>query len=299
VSGSRDSRDGGSVDTISLLEVWRIIRADWQVLAACVVAFAIAAVAAALMMTPVYRAQAVVVPVDPAERDASASALLSQLGTLAGVAGVNLGGLTTGSSKGRVTIQSRSLIEEFIRRNRLEPVLFEGGRDPRTGGEPTLWRAVEEFKRWFSAEIDPETGLITVRVEWTDPVRAAAWANGLVDLANELLREHDLADSQRNIKYLNEQLAKTNAVGLQQVLYNLIEVELRTLMLVNGRREYALATIDRAVAPEMRHRPKRKQIAVLGTVLGVIVGLGLIALRHALRGASARSPAAGSRTHAA
>ena len=298
MGSARESGDGAAVDSISLVEVWNIVRAEWLVLAVSVGVFSIIAVAFALLMTPVYRAQAVVAPVDPNNRDTSASALLGQLGTLAGVAGVNIGGFTSGSNKGRVTIQSRSLIEEFIRRNDLIPVLYADKDSSAPGGKPTLWYAVEDFKDWLSVEVDPETGLITVRVEWTEPAQAAAWANGLVDLANELLREHDLADAQRNIKYLDEQLAKTKVVGLQQVLYNLIEVEMRTLMLANARREYALASVDRAVVPEMRHRPKRKQIAVLGALLGSIMGLGIIAIRHAFRDASARSRGAGPRTHA-
>jgi uncharacterized protein involved in exopolysaccharide biosynthesis len=64
---------------------------------------------------------------------------------------------------------------------------------------------------------------------------------------------------------------------------------MRTLMLSNARQEYALAVIDRAVVPELRQRPKRKQIVVLGTLLGGIVGLFVIAIRRTLRAADARA----------
>src|SRR5690606_5922413 len=149
----------------------------------------------------------------------------------------------------------RSLIEEFIGRNNLIPVLLsDGEEDP--DRPPTLWRAVEAFrKNVYHVEEDPETGLIRVRAGWTDPERAASSANGLVDLANERVRQRDLSDAQRNIKYLNEQLAETNVVGLQQAIDNLIEGEMKTLMLANAREEYALTVVDRAVAPELRERP--------------------------------------------
>ncbi|MGH8249563.1 MAG: Wzz/FepE/Etk N-terminal domain-containing protein [Steroidobacteraceae bacterium] len=270
-------------DAINLLDVWNAVRADWKLLACIVAVFALAAVVIALTMTPVYRAESVVTPVDPGARDSAASALVGQLGNLAGIAGINLGDMSGSSNKGRVTIQSRSLIEEFIRRNKLIPILYADREAATSDGQPTLWLAVEDFEDMYSAEPDPETGLITVRVEWTDPKLAAEWANGLVALANELLRNRDHADAQRSLKYLNGQLAQTNVVGLQQVLYNLIEIEMRTLMLSNARQEYALAIIDRAVVPELRQRPKRKQIVILGTLLGGIVGLFFIAIRRALR----------------
>lgn len=286
-----DSDDRNAVDAISLVHLWSVVRADWRLLAGIVAVFAIAAVVLALVMTPVYRAEAVVTSIDIGNRETTASALVNQLGSLAGIAGVNLGNLTAGSNKGRVTIESRSLIEQFIRRNDLIPILYADRSGMRSDELPTLWHAVEDFEEMFRAEFDPETGLITVRVEWTDPRFAADWANGLVDLANELLRNRDLADAQRNVKYLNEQLSRTTVVGLQQVLYNLIEIEMRTLMLSNARQEYALAVVDRAVVPELRQRPKRKQIVVLGTLLGGIVGLFVIAIRRTLRVAETRGPA--------
>jgi uncharacterized protein involved in exopolysaccharide biosynthesis len=268
-------------DTVSLLALWHIARAEWRIFAYIIGAFTVASIIVALVMTPIYRAEAVVSPVDTNRRDLG-SGLVGQLGGLAGLAGINLSGLTGAPNKGRIMIQSRSLLEEFIKRNNLIPVLYEQER--KSDEPPTLWFAVERFKlNNYSAEEDPETGLITVRVEWTDPQLAAKWANDLVKLANELLRQKDLADADRNIKYLNKQLADTNVLGLQEVLYNLIEIEMRTLMLAHAREEYALSVVDEAVAPELRYSPKRKQLVVLGGLLGCIVAAFVVAIRRTLR----------------
>lgn len=274
------SSDPQQDSAISLFHLWHVLLAEWRLLLASGTLFTAAAVALALTMTPVYRAESIVAPVEADRREGSASALISQLGGVAGLAGINLGSLTSSANKGRIIIQSRSLLEEFIRRNDLIPVLLG---DAQTDRPPTLWRAVEEFKKIYDAEEDPETGLITVRVEWTDPRLAAQWTNSLVKLSNELLRQRDLTDAQRNIKYLNEQLALTNVVGLQQVIYNLIEGEMKTLMLANAREEYALAVVDQAVVPEMRSRPKRTQMTVLGALLGGIVGVFAVAIRRTVR----------------
>ena len=83
---------------------------------------------------------------------------------------------------------------------------------------------------------DLTTGVITVRVEWTDPETAASWANDLVKLANEIVRIRALTEAQRNVDYLKQELSRTNVVGLQQVLYSLLESELNTIMLANDRK---------------------------------------------------------------
>jgi uncharacterized protein involved in exopolysaccharide biosynthesis len=281
VTETRDAAVPQGEDTLSLLALWHIARAEWRIIACIIGLFTVASVIVALVMTPIYRAEAIVSPVDTNRRDLSGSSLVGQLSGLAGLAGINLSGLTGGPNKGRIMIQSRSLLEEFIKRNNLIPVLFEQGDE--SDEPPTLWLAVERFKELYSAEEDPETGLITVRVEWMDPQLAAKWANDLVNLANELLRQRDLADAERNIKYLNKQLSDTNVLGLQEVLYNLIEIEMRTLMLANARAEYALSVVDEAVVPELRYSPKRKQLVVLGGLLGCIVAAFVVALRRTLR----------------
>jgi uncharacterized protein involved in exopolysaccharide biosynthesis len=273
---------GGS-DAISLVAIWNALLEDWKLLTLITFAFTALAVVIALVMTPIYRAETVVTPVDTRANAGGASALLGQLGGLAGLAGINLSGLSGSSNKGRTMIQSRTVMEEFLKRNDLVRLLSERRRAVTPDDPATLWRATEEFKEIYSVDEDEQTGLITVGVEWTDAQTAAKWANGIVKLANELLRQRDLADSQRNIKYLDEQLSKTNVVGLQEAIYNLIEVEMRTLMLANAREEYALSVVDSAEVPELRERPKRKQLVVLGFLLGGIVGCFVVAVRRTFR----------------
>lgn len=260
---------------IRLIDAWRSLRMHWRLFSSIVFAFAVASVIFALTMTPVFRAETSIVLIEDSGA-AGRSALLAQFGGLAGLAGVNLAGLAGGTNTAAVMLNSRTLIQEFIQRENLLPVLFDQTDQP--SDRQTLWRAVKHFQQLYDVNEDVQTGLITVRIEWTDPQVAASWANQLVDLANELLRQRDLADAQRNIGYLKKQLAQTNVVELQQVIYSLIETEMKTLMLANARDEYAFKVIDEAVVPEVRERPKRKQLVILGTLLGCIVATFVVAM---------------------
>ena len=112
----------------------------------------------------------------------------------------------------QAVLNSRRLIEEFIKRQGLLPVIF-----PRQGKNTTLWFAVKRFKdRIVTIREDKRTELTAVDIDWTDPQTAAQWANGFVALANELVRTRALNESSRNIAYLTQQSTQTNVVDMQR-----------------------------------------------------------------------------------
>jgi uncharacterized protein involved in exopolysaccharide biosynthesis len=235
------------------------------------IAASLLAVALALTAEPVYRAQAVVAEVQDQGMTGVASSLASQLGGLASLAGINVSADASAAQHAQALLASRRLAEEFVKREDILSALTREGEEP-----ITLWRGVEHFRTGIvSVRQDRRNSVTTVAVEWRDATVAARWANAYVALANELLRTRALEEATRNIAYLNEQIAKTNVVEVQRVMYNLIENEMNTLMLANGREEYAFTVVDPAVAPELRIRPQRRQMVVIGTVLGMMLGMAL------------------------
>lgn len=268
-------------DDFTLYDLIRVAHEDWKILVGAVVVTSVLAVVYALMVTPVFRASAVVLEIEPASQSMpGAQGLLGQVGGLIGAAGISLDGLRGTQDRGRILLQSRSFVEEFIERNELMPVILEADLDH----EPSLWEAAQEFRRSvYSVDYDRDSGLTTISVEWTDPVVARDWANGLVALANEIARNRDIAEAERSIAYLNARIAETNVVELRDVLYNLIESEQKTLMLANARADYVVHVVDPAVAPFKRARPHRRLIAILGFVAGLLIGPVLVALRRTAR----------------
>jgi succinate-semialdehyde dehydrogenase/glutarate-semialdehyde dehydrogenase len=81
------------------------------------------------------------------------------------------------------------------------------------------------------------------------------------------LRAQALQDAQRNIKYLQGEIAATNVTSLQQAIGKVIESEMQKLLLARGNEEYAFKVIDKAVQPKKRDKPKRA-LVVLGAALG-------------------------------
>lgn len=280
-------------DEVSLLDLWLILREQWVFLASATVAGMVIAIVAGLLMTPVYRAVAVIAEVENGGATRSAaSSLLGQFGGLAGLAGVNLRGLGDNRNDGRTIIQSRTFIEQFIAEQNLMPLLYTDYWDEETHNweksvkrPPVLWQGANKFiKEVFSIDEAVETGLLTISVEWPDPELAANWTNRLVALANEIARQQDISEAEKSIAYLNEQIEQTNAVELQRVLYNLVEAEQKILMLASAREDYVFQVVDPAMVPVAIAKPNRILLIFLGTILGGFLGLILVFVRRFAKG---------------
>jgi uncharacterized protein involved in exopolysaccharide biosynthesis len=278
-------------DTIDLIAVWLVLWRYKYLIAAIASVCTIVAVVLALTATPIYRAEAVVIPTQDSSANDVAS-LAGRLGGLASLAGINLTANSGAGLDALAVLRSRNLVEQFIDRKKLVADL---STDAQTSS--SLWFAVDRFRQTVVSIIpDNERGTMTIAVNWRDPNVAADWANEFVALANEIVRTRALGDASRNIDFLNKQLELTNVVELRRVLYSLIETETQRMMLANARVEYAFTIVDPAVAPESRVSPRRTLMVLTGAVLGVFLGVIVALVANAIRSYRARAVAAGARS---
>jgi uncharacterized protein involved in exopolysaccharide biosynthesis len=216
-----------------------------------------------------------------------ASSILSQVGGIASLAGLGMRG-DTEKAEPVAVLESQALTTRYIREHNLLPVLFPKKWDPvakswRTdqGPIPTLWRGNEKFKGDVRDITEStKTGLITLAITWTDPQLAAQWANDLVKLTNDTMRERAIADSERNIAYLKEQATQTDIAQVRTAVYAILESEIRRAMLARGTDEYALKVLDSAVAPEIPSAPKRTIWVSVGTVAGLFLSIFIVLARE-------------------
>jgi uncharacterized protein involved in exopolysaccharide biosynthesis len=250
------------------IDVVAIVRTIWRYkyfVAAVSTVFALITVALALTATESFRAEIVSTEVHDNDLSGNSGGLAGSIGGLASLAGLNVG---SGDASAQGVLASRHLIEEYIKRQNLVPILTK-----QAGKRATLWFAVKRFQESIvTVHNDERKGLTTVSIDWTDPATAAKWANEFLGLANEIIRTHVFDEATRNVAYLNKQIAQTSSVEIQRALYNLIESETKRLMLANARTEYAFRVIDPAVPPEVRHSPKRTLWVLSGTMFGFFLG---------------------------
>ncbi|MEJ1963928.1 MAG: Wzz/FepE/Etk N-terminal domain-containing protein [Gammaproteobacteria bacterium] len=216
---------------------------------------------------------------------------LSQLGGVASLAGLSLGSSNSARSEAIATLQSEALTTQYIQDNGLLPVLFSDKWDAahsrwatKTGKAPSLWLGNALFEsRVRSVTENAKSGLVSLTITWSDPKMAAAWANGLVQLTNNYMRNKAIEESRRNIAYLNEQAGRATIVELRSAIFTLMESEIKKEMMARGSSEYALKVIDPAVPSEVASFPRLLLMVAGGFLIGAILGLLAAAVRFTLR----------------
>lgn len=270
----------------------------WLLMGASITA-CIATLAASFLIEPTYRAQATLSLSDSAS-GSGVSKMLEQLGGLGAIAGLALPDSSSQKKVWLATLTSRQFAASFIADKDLLPVLFPRKWDERTqrwkSNDPDIVPSMDDAVRLFEDSVlsvtqDRKTDLITLSVDWRDRIVAAQWANELVVRVNDLLRARAIRESEDSLSYLKEELKKTDAIGLQQAIYRIIEGNINKIMMANVDREYAFKVIDPATAPdaERRLRPKRVLLSIVGALAGLFLAIMAVLTRSVLvnQGASA------------
>lgn len=264
-----------SIDAV-LKSLWR-----HRLLSVALIAIGVAAsIVAALLMRPVYRAEAIVLPSSGESSLSSLGALASQFGGIASLVGMPMR-TTDGRDEALGVLRSRHLIEKFVTERRLLPVLFPDQWEAESQNwrsdidrTPTLGDAELLFDRGLlQIREDIKSGLVTVRVEWFDRQLAADWANGLVEMANEELRVRTISEATSALQVLERELALAESVELRSALSRLIEAQIKTKTIATVTKEYAFKVIDPATAPDAdkRARPTRTLIVLLGLIVSLLI----------------------------
>lgn len=282
-------------DEIDLRELFAAIwQGKWIIIAVTAV-FAVASVFYALSLPNIYKSEALLAPAG----EQKSGALSGQLGGLAALAGVSLGG-GAGIDKTALAIEvvkSREFLGRFIKqRIKLQDLMaakswdlasntinydtdifdpnelrwLRGVKPPRQA-EPSLQEAYKEFSEILTVSQDKTTFMLKISIEHVSPYIAQSWLKMLVADLNLEMRNRDIEEAERSIAYLQQQISQTNIADLKVALFSLIEEQTKTLMLANVRDEYVFKTIDPAIIPEIKAKPARALIVVLAVILGGIL----------------------------
>lgn len=289
-------------DEVDLRELFWTLWAERWLIIGVTTLFAIGSVIYALQQTDIYRAEAVL---SPANNEQSVSGLSAQLGGAAALLGVNVGdGGGDSISTAIAILKSRQFLARFIQENGILVSMFAGSWDKRTeegvidagiydvsngtwrseDGPPSMQDAYRTLNGALSVSgPTPRTGIVTIAINWHNPIEAAEWVNKLVAAINTEIKSQDVNEANRAITYLRGQLEQTQLVDMQRVFYQLIESQTRVTMLADVRDEYVFRVIDPAVVPDFKIAPRRSLIAMVGTLAGGLFALVIVFLRRLFR----------------
>jgi uncharacterized protein involved in exopolysaccharide biosynthesis len=296
-------------DEIDLRELFGVLWAGKVKIIAITAIFAVASVIYALSVPNQYKATALLAPAQSS--GGGLSGALGQLGGLASLAGVSLGGGE--SSEGQIAqeiMKSWSYIEGFIAENNIAVEVFAAEdwsrgsnelqidddlydaetktwlvENATTGevGPPSSWKLFQSFSERLAVLEDKQSGLVSVSIEYYSPQVAKQWVDLYVESINRFMQQRQVIKVSRNIEYLQEQIGKTSIAEMQEVFYSIIEEQTKNKMLAEASPDYAFVAVGPSMVPEQKSQPKRALICILGTLLGGMLSVLLVLVPHYAR----------------
>ena len=215
-------------DEIDLRELFAVLWAGKVKIVAITAVFAVASVIYALSVPNQYKATALLAS---AQQDSGGiSGALGQLGGLASLAGVSIGG--GDSSEAQVAqeiMRSWSFIEGFIKSNDLAvEIAAVDGWDKELDrllinndiydvekkkwvsedGPPSSWQLFKAFSGRVAVSEDKKSGLVSVSIEYYSPQIAKQWLDLYISAINKHMQARQVAKVSNNIEYLEAQIEK-------------------------------------------------------------------------------------------
>lgn len=177
-------------DEISLIDLLIVLARHKKLLLGLPLLFAALALAYGLLATPIFEAKTSILP--PQQQQSSASAMLAQLGGLAGGAAL---GMKSPNDIYIAMMQSRRLEEKLVQRFKLQTVY-----EAKTMGGALL--ALEGNSKISTGK----DGLISIAVEDKDPKLAAAIANAYVEELRALSKVLAVTEAAQRRQFFEGQL---------------------------------------------------------------------------------------------
>ena len=293
-------------DEIDLRELFMVLWAGKIKIIVITAVFAVASVVYALSVPNQYKATALLAPAQSS--GGGLSGALGQLGGLASLAGVSIGGGESSEAQiAQEIMKSWNFIEGFIADNDLAVEVYAAGgwskgsntlkidndvydveknewliEDDDTGElrPPSSWKLFDKFSEQLAVSEDKKSGLVSVSIEYYSPQIAKQWLDMYVSAVNAHMQKRKVAEVTNNINYLQAQIEKTSIAEMREVFYTIIEEQTKNKMVAEASPEYAFVAVSPSMVPEEKSQPKRALICILGTLLGGMLSVLLVLIMH-------------------
>ena len=293
-------------DEIDLRELFYVLLEGKWIIVSLTAFVSIIGVIYSLLLPNIYESKAMLVPVN------SSSGISGALGSysgLAGLAGISLpsGGDEGNSAKAIQKISSLSFFENNILPNiHLPDLMAVKSWNSKTNTltfddsiydtNSNTWirdfsypqqqipSAQESFEVFKTAHLslseDKKSGFITLAIKHQSPFIAKQWVELVINEVNAFYRQKDKSESEKAVSYLNQQISMTGLSEIKQVLAQLLQEETKKLTLIEANQYYVFDYIDPPAVMENKSEPKRAFICILSAILGGMLSIVLVLIRH-------------------
>jgi len=271
-------------DEISLLDLLIVLAKHKIMIMGVTIAAALISIAYALNLPNIYTGTTKVL--SPQQSQSSASALLSQLGGLAGAAGGSLG-IKNPNDLYIAMLRSRNVMEKIAKRFDLQKV-YEA---------ETTTDTLNALQGASNISVGKD-GVITVEVDDKDPERASAMANAYIEELTKLMQTFALTEAAQRRQFFETQmkpardkltdavifLDKTPNTSLQyrdalrdlkyrEAIYEILAKQFEMAKMDEAKDSPLIQVLDKANVPEKKSKPKRSTIVILTALAAGFMGI--------------------------
>ena len=283
-------------DEIDLRELFNVLWTAKKLIIQITAIFAIGSVVYSLSLNNHYKSESLFLA-----RSASENQGLSQYSSLAAMAGISLPSSREDKAAQMIElIKSRKFVKHLMTFENILPSilaaksynnstqellfnqkLYESETKTWKNNEiPSYLKAHKAYIGMLSITQDKKTGFISINIEHISPLFAKELLELIIRESNELLRKKDMEESKQGLEYLTSELSKTPFVEIQEAINSLIEAQLETQMLAQINEDYILIKIEPPFIAEKRFKPVRSFISVFGTIIGGLLSICIVLIRH-------------------
>lgn len=145
---------------------------------------------------------------------------------------------------------------------------------------PSDQEAYEIYTEILSVSQSDKTSLVDMRIEHISPYVAEKWLKLIIENINNHMREIDKNLAKNSIEYLKMSAQNTNLAEVKGVIFSLMENQIQILTLAESNDFYVFKPISSPIAPERKSKPARSIICIIGTLLGLIIGICVSLASH-------------------
>tara|TARA_B100000965_G_scaffold124007_2_gene102620 strand:+ start:4231 stop:5145 length:915 start_codon:yes stop_codon:yes gene_type:complete len=276
-------------DQIDLRVIFNIIWKRKIIIAVATAGIGLFSVLYSLSLPNIYESKVVLAPSTSSE--STNINISGTAGALARVAGIDLGG---GSDKGPninlavEKITSRQFVKDFINKNDFQPELLAAknwdssqniivyskkGYDSKNDSLTYVPRDIDVYKGYMDrigVFFDKRTKFTHISFKHYSPYFAKELLDNLVLTINNDIRDIDVKVAKESIKFLEDQIAKTNVSDLKLIFSKLIEKNIKTVLLAEVNPEFVFTVVDPAYVPDLKSAPSRGLMCILITIFGFL-----------------------------
>jgi uncharacterized protein involved in exopolysaccharide biosynthesis len=286
-------------DEIDFNLIFQILWLNKWIICSITTFFAIASLIYSLSLPNIYQSKSLLSPVD---QNNGISQAMKNYGGIASIAGISLPQSAGGKTAEAVEkIKTLSFFENQILPNIFLPdlmavdswdassnkIIYNNdlfNEETKSWVSPSLipssQKSFETFKRSMNVSENRDTGFVSIVVKHKSPLIAKELSEIIVNELNQFYRLKDKQEAQAAMIYLNSQMAQTSLAEVKQVIAALLQQKIQQTTLIEANKFYIFSFIDPPAVMEKKSEPSRATICILGTILGLVIGMIVVLGRY-------------------